>query len=70
MKRINTLLLIILLISCTTQIKNNTNNIINEETYCDTQKKDRWFIKKADERLGFIDSLGQEIFSDHFSMLR
>lgn len=48
----------------------DTLNMINEENHYDNQTKDRWFIKKADERLGFIDSLGQEIFSDHFSMLR
>ena len=69
MKKICTFLLCILYFSCVLPIMKDTLNMINEENHYDNQTKDRWFIKKADGRLGFIDSLGQEIYSDYFSML-
>ena len=69
MKRFSTLLLCILLFSCKTNEKKDTFNMINEENYYDVQTNNRWFIKKSDGKLGFIDSLGQEIFIDYFSML-
>lgn len=33
------------------------------------QTNNRWQIEKFDNRLGFIDSLGNEIYTDNFSML-
>lgn len=33
------------------------------------QTNNRWFIEKLDSKIGFIDSLGNEIFTDNFSML-
>lgn len=34
-----------------------------------SQEYNRWFIEKANGNLGFIDSLGNEIFSDKFDLL-
>ena len=34
-----------------------------------SQEYNRWFIKKSNGNIGFIDSLGHEIFSDKFDLL-
>jgi hypothetical protein len=68
-RKIFTLLLIFTFSSCLAPFKNGSINITDNENYNDIQTNNRWFIEKADGRLGFIDSLGNEIFIDSFSML-
>ncbi len=36
---------------------------------CVAQTNNRWFIEKSNGKLGFIDSAGREIYTDHFEML-